>query len=521
MTDAAGSSAVTGSNQYQYNEQAQGRDSLSRQSEVGGNNVRPIRPSAGNGRFGEAPEANGRSDNGARQRNMADALSTKANMLNAKPTYDQMAKAQDVEKRQQWWSGAVKDGVSYAAAAGVVAASNGFAALTQPLFRSAANMLHHAMLAFKRGDGGMLNRIGLAFGGALKSLMNDVSTVMSGAASALKAPKHTMAKKLLSGAEAPKTWGQIGALLGGFIGGVAGGPLMAGVGFAAGRYAGQAVGRLLSYATGNSGLTLGETLKRAITCGFVGLSDEQAELKLNDIHRSRGDVKDAIEQTPANQPLSDEVIAERARLLQLADALEHDYFPKEAIKLTNQQNNEVIGSYPWQNYIDDLRFELDLKYQGSGLKQSAEVDQPEPEVTNETASVEVQTEVVTPKAKKETPEPQVVPPVPSGHKPAGNVEQGKPIPQDEVPKRDEKEKAPKKVEIGGDQTPGAGEPKARRGKKVKESGRDARAENIAKEESAQPSETEADTKTETWGEMFSRWGSNAYSTAKSYLPFQG
>lgn len=535
MTDAASSSAVTGSNQYQYNEQAQGRDSLSRQSEVGGNNVRPIRPSAGDGQgFGEAKVPESRTD----REPVAQAMSApSADMQLDQKKMQALAKEIRQDSTQRSNENKInlfKDVVSYAATAGCIAASSGAVALVQPLFRTATNMLHQAMAAFRNGDNGFKAGMSRAFSGALGSLSKDVQTAVKGLMSTLQKPKAMLHKKLLSGTEAPKTWAHLGALLGGLIGGVAGGPLFAGVGFLAGRYLGQSVGRMLSYATGNSGLTLGESISQSLTGGMMGLSDQQALTKINAIAEGLTEFGLGVQEN-GQAPLPKELKDKRKQLLQMVDSLEADYYPSKALKVPV---GEGIKCMSWGEVYRNVREQLSLdpvtslpKNISAGAKtddtQSSTSAQVREEVEIEQpALVEVSAENDEVKSDNAAPSKQEEPIGPKVVTPEDNDQQDEVAPKPEGVKDAKQNDVPKARSDDRGQTPLEAQqaPKQHR-KKTDKLPLDKQPQNDtdakASQEQNDASGTEVDAKTETWGEMFSRWGSNAYSTAKSYLPFQG
>lgn len=262
----------------------------------------------------------------------------------------------------------IKDGLSYLLASAAVAGSGGIAALTQPLIRAALNMVQQSIGHFRDGSGNVFARLGRALGGGLGSLANDVSAVFRSLNNCVQAPGKYMKRHLLDGTQAPKTWGHMGALVGGLVGGLMGGPVMAGVGFLAGRYAGQALGRLLSYASGNSGLTLGESARQALFAGFAGLTASEVDKKITEIDEKKATVVEALCALKPGEKLSDPKLEQdRQRLLQLADALENNYdmlVPLEdyaAQPITDKDRTVrkgIVNSLTVQEYCDALRMDM-------------------------------------------------------------------------------------------------------------------------------------------------------------------
>lgn len=235
----------------------------------------------------------------------------------------------DVEKKgaaAKRTSGLIKDGLSYLFSALSVGASSGAAALAQPLFRVALNMVDRGASAFRNGSSGLIGRLAGGFTAAFQSLAKDVGAVFTQLKQFAAAPGSETKRLLFGAAEAPKTWGHVGALLGGLIGGLSGGPLMAGVGFVVGRYVGQAAGRVLSHAAGNSGLTVMETARQALFAGYAPLTDKEAEQKLQEIHEKLPAVSEAVAKLSPGETLTDPaMITQRNRVLSLVNALEQNY----------------------------------------------------------------------------------------------------------------------------------------------------------------------------------------------------
>lgn len=277
------------------------------------------------------------------------------------------SQADDINKRQAWWVSLLKDVIGYGAASGVVAATSGLAALTQPVFRTLVNMIHHAMSADKNGANSQDSSARSAWNRATGSLKRDLEAAWEVVTNAFNNPKKTLHEKLLKGSNAYKNWGHIGALMGGLIGG-AGGPGAAFLGFLVGRYVGEAFGRVLSYATGNSGFTVEETVQQSLTLGLKGLAPEQAKVKVTRIEELRGEVEKAIKRCPSDQSLSADDSEKREELLGLADALESSYYSKEGVAFYDTDGKTVVSKYPWKNYIQDLRYALSLDRKGESLQ---------------------------------------------------------------------------------------------------------------------------------------------------------
>lgn len=270
--------------------------------------------------------------------------------------------------RDQRKNALIKDGLSYLLAAATVTGSGGLAALTQPLLRLGLNMIQRSVGQFRDGTGNTFARLGLALGGALGSLGNDINVVFNNIKHALQNPSKTFKKSFLDGTLAPKTWGHIGALVGGVLGGMMGGPIMAGAGFLAGRYAGQALGRLVSYATGNTGLTFGETLRQAAFAGFSPLTPTEVDAKIIEIDSKREAIIKALSALKPGENLTDpQLEKDRQRLIQLADTLENNYdmhVPLEdhasrpvSVK-DDRIEHGVVASLTVSEYCNMLRIEM-------------------------------------------------------------------------------------------------------------------------------------------------------------------
>jgi hypothetical protein len=270
---------------------------------------------------------------------------------------DAVAFGEGMVKRDVRKNGLIKDGLSYLCSMGSIAASNGFAALAQPLFRVALNMAQHAIDGFRSGQGSSLKRLGAALDGAIASLRHDFSATAKGIKKFFNKPTQELKTLLLSGSQAPKTWGHLGALLGGLIGGITGGPLMAGVGFLAGRYAGQAIGRFLSYATGNSGLTLGETARQALFAGFASLTDNEKKEKLKTLEAKRNElIEGVISHLKQATPLPQNFEALKKEIVLLSEALQHNIDTTDSVKIykssdENEKNDGAEISIPWSAYF--------------------------------------------------------------------------------------------------------------------------------------------------------------------------
>jgi len=229
------------------------------------------------------------------------------------------------DKINAQYGGKVKKALSYFITAIIAGVESGHpaAVLAAPAIHSGVKALH----AFSQGftnrhkvDGQAWHEVvgnklttGLAaFSYSLakdlhKLVFNDLNNLR-------KNPGKILQKHLLKQAYAPKTWGKIGAVIGGGVGAFVGGPLGAaigaGIGWAVGRAVGHAIGWAASFSADNEGLTAWESLKRA---GFVGLSDEQKE-RIN--NRLGEQVSDLLQLEDELEQLTDgaEINAKKAEI---------------------------------------------------------------------------------------------------------------------------------------------------------------------------------------------------------------
>jgi hypothetical protein len=262
----------------------------------------------------------------------------------------------------------VKDGLSYLFSAACVAASGGAAALAQPGFRLVLNMLHGAQKSIAKDSGSFISRFGAGLTGMIKSLKADVTSIGNALTQFFRKPLPTLKKHLLSESQAPKTWGHIGALVGGLVGGLTGGPILAGVGFLAGRYAGQALGRLLSFATNNTSLTFGQTAKQALFAGFAPITPTETNALLNKIDQKIGPVKNAIQarqwhtEGGRSALTSQRLESDRQEILRTIDTLENNVETNEPLTYTNDhpELGRVIEIDTLKNYCQAQRCALAL-----------------------------------------------------------------------------------------------------------------------------------------------------------------
>jgi hypothetical protein len=185
-----------------------------------------------------------------------------------------------------------KTGISTLFASLSVASGGPWAVLSQPLYRAAVNAVSKAGQGFSKADQGQgLRAAGSAF---IASLAADAR----GAMTMLRKVAQQPGKYLLSQSHAPKTWGNVGAVVGGLVGASLGGPLGAMAGFALGKAVGTGLGYAASKAASmfqargdesrkDFGLSAQGAIRQTVSAGLLSLTNEEAD-------NLKGQIKDRV-----------------------------------------------------------------------------------------------------------------------------------------------------------------------------------------------------------------------------------